>query len=51
MNPLEWIVEGTAELVVAYREDWMLNQLSRRAWITLGIYFSMPFLIVALVTG
>lgn len=51
MNPLEWIVDGTAELVVAYREDWRLDQISRHAWTVFAIYFTIPFLVVALVAG
>lgn len=32
MNPLAWFLDGAAEMVVAYREDRMLYQISRRAW-------------------
>lgn len=38
MNPLEWFVAGTAEMYVAYREDWKLYQISPRGWVVTGFY-------------
>ncbi|WP_158087244.1 hypothetical protein [Mycobacterium aquaticum] len=51
MNLLEWIVAGTAELVVAYRENWRMEQISRHAWTVFAIYFTVPLLIITLVVG
>ncbi|BCI54994.1 hypothetical protein NIIDNTM18_42720 [Mycolicibacterium litorale] len=35
---MEWFVEGTAEMYVAWREDWKLYRISRRAWLVTGLY-------------
>ncbi|SHU54613.1 Uncharacterised protein [Mycobacteroides abscessus subsp. bolletii] len=37
MSPLEWLVDGAAELVVAWRENRTLAQISRRAWALVAV--------------
>jgi hypothetical protein len=49
-NPLVWFVDGLAELVVAYRENRMLKDISRHAWfvfcgITISGMYGIAFLV------
>lgn len=49
MNPVEWVIDGMAELVVAKRENRMLCEISRRAWIIALGYFAAFFGTVVIV--
>lgn len=48
MKPLEWVVGGVAELVVAWRENRTLAQISRRAWTLVATTFGISVIALSM---
>lgn len=46
-----WFMDGTAELVVAYREDWMVGDISRQTWLVVAVYFALFMALVVFLAG
>lgn len=43
---MEWYVGALAEWTVAYREDWKLYQISRRAWLFLALHVALAITVL-----